>query len=60
MGKEIKCPWCGEVVVEPIVNHKKNDYGPVIERKCSKCNSVLAAYSEAEGDFLPNIRVYKD
>ncbi|MFC2018216.1 hypothetical protein ACFLTQ_02815 [Chloroflexota bacterium] len=60
MAKERKCPWCEEVVVEPVVSRKKNSYITVIERKCPKCNNVMAAYSEDEGDFLPNIRVFKD
>lgn len=60
MAKEKICAWCEEVVVEPVVNHKKNDYGNVVERRCPKCSNVMAAYSEEEGDFLPNIRVYKD
>ena len=60
MAKERKCPWCGEVVTEPVINKKKNSNVTVVERKCAKCNNVLAAYSEEEGDFLPNIRVFKD
>jgi ribosomal protein S27E len=60
MAKEIKCPWCGEVVVKPVVSHKKNNYSTVIERRCAKCNNVMAAYSEAEGDFLKSIRTFKD
>ena len=57
---EIKCPWCEEVV--PVggvkVAHKKNDYGTVLERRCARCNKVLAAYLEEEGDFLPRMRTF--
>ncbi len=60
MAKELKCAWCGEVVVAPKVTHIKNDYGTVIERRCPKCNNVLAAYAEKEGDFLKSIRTFKD
>ena len=58
--KEIKCPWCGEVtsVSEVKVEHKSSDYGAVIERKCTKCSKVLAAYLDKEGDFLPRIRTF--
>ncbi len=57
MDKEVKCPWCGEMTV-PKVSHFKNDYGDIIERRCSKCSKVLAAYLEQEGDFLTDIRKF--
>ena len=57
MDKEVKCPWCGEVVV-PTVTVFSNKYGSIKERKCSKCGKVLAAYLEHEGDFLPEIRTF--
>ncbi|HEX74959.1 MAG TPA: hypothetical protein G4O12_00085 [Dehalococcoidia bacterium] len=57
MQKEVKCPWCGQMVV-PGVSHSKNDYGDIVERRCSKCGKVLAAYLEEEGDFLPDIRTF--
>jgi len=55
MDKPVKCAWCGEVTV-PKVSHSKNDYGGIIERRCSECGKVLAAYLEQEEDFLPDIR----
>ena len=60
MRKEIKCPWCEEVLSEEevMVSYKKSDYGSVIERRCTKCNGVLAAYLENEGNFLPRIRKF--
>jgi len=59
-GKEIKCPWCGEVIPASEVQVKsyKNDFGTVLERRCAKCNKVLASYLEGEGDFLPKIRTF--
>jgi phage FluMu protein Com len=55
MKEQVKCPWCGQMTV-PKVSHLKNDYGDIIERRCSKCGKVLAAYLEKEGDFLSKIR----
>ena len=57
MDKEVKCPWCGQMTV-PKVSRSKNDYGDIIERRCSKCSKVLAAYLTQEGDFLPDIRTF--
>ena len=34
----------------------RNDYGTVIERKCPRCDKVLAAYLEEEGEFLADMR----
>ncbi len=58
--EEVRCNWCGETIPVPEVKVKrvKNDYGTVIERRCSKCGKVLAAYLEEEGDFLPRIRTF--
>jgi phage FluMu protein Com len=60
MGREIKCPWCREVIQtsEVKVQRYENDYGAVIERRCSKCSKVLAAYLHEEGNFLPNTRTF--
>ena len=57
---EIKCPWCGETipVSSVIVTRLQNEYGTILERRCSKCNQVLAAYLEEEGDFLPKMRIF--
>ena len=55
--KERSCPWCGETMT-PEVRHNKNDYGEVVERSCSKCGKVLAAYLEEAGDFLMKMRSY--
>jgi len=58
MVKEVKCPWCGEVILKDRIKVKQynSDYGPVIERRCDKCGKALAAYLEHEGNFLPRIR----
>ena len=59
MDKEVKCPWCEEMTL-PKINHVKNDYGNVLERRCHKCGKVLAAYFEQEGDFLPGTRTFSN
>jgi hypothetical protein len=60
MGKQVKCPWCGEAQAESEVKVStvKNDQGNVVERRCAKCHRVLAAYLEQEGDFIPKIRKF--
>jgi endogenous inhibitor of DNA gyrase (YacG/DUF329 family) len=59
MEKEVKCPWCGEVVVPEVrILHKEG--GDVRERKCPKCRKVLAAYLEQAGYFLPEMRTFQD
>lgn len=60
MGKQVKCPWCGETSQESEVkvNYKRNDFGSLVERRCARCNKVLAAYLEYEGYFLPRIRKF--
>ena len=52
--------WCSEEMPASRVKvgGYKNEYGTVMERRCTKCNKVLAAYLEAEGDFLPRIRTF--
>jgi phage FluMu protein Com len=59
MAKErLRCGWCGDEIVaaEAKVSHFKNDYGTVIERECPRCNKLLAAYLEEEGEFLAEMR----
>ena len=59
METEVKCVWCGEVVV-PQVKIVHNDYGNVKERRCPRCNAILAAYLEEEGRVLEKVRSFKD
>lgn len=59
METEVKCVWCGEVVV-PQVKIIRNDYGNVKERRCPRCNAILAAYLEEEGGVLEKVRSFKD
>jgi hypothetical protein len=56
---EIKCVWCGEVVV-PQVRIIHNDCGNVKERRCTRCNTILAAYLEEEGRVLDKVRSFRD
>lgn len=55
--KERSCPWCGETMI-PEVKHHKNNYGEVVERACSNCGKILAAYLEEAGDFLMKMRSF--
>ena len=57
MEKKVKCPWCSEST-EGKVNRIKSDYANVVERRCTRCEKILASYLEGEGDFLPKIRVF--
>ena len=57
MEKEVKCPWCGELG-NPQITVVSKALGNVIERRCTKCGQVLAAYLEQEGEFLPKIRTF--
>ena len=57
MEKEVKCPWCGETVV-PEVTLRQRKSALVRERKCPKCNSIIAAYREEEGEFLKKMRTF--
>lgn len=59
METEVKCVWCGEVVV-PQVKIVHNDYGNVKERRCPRCDAILAAYLEEEGGVLEKVRSFKD
>lgn len=53
--KEIKCPWCEDIMI-PIVSKVSGKFGNIVERRCSECDKILAAYLEEEGDFFPKIR----
>lgn len=56
--EKLRCGWCAKEVAasECKVRRFNNDYGRVIERRCPRCNKVLAAYLESEGDFLIDMR----
>jgi phage FluMu protein Com len=57
---KVTCAWCGGLIAMPEVKVRRynNGHGTVIERRCPKCDKVLAAYLEEEGDFLPKIRTF--
>ena len=57
MSKEIKCPWCGEIVT-PDANVIQRKEADVVERRCPQCGKVLAAYLEQDRDFMPKIRTF--
>ena len=53
------CAWCGEKV-DVIEKVLKKDYGEVKERRCSRCEGILAAYLVENEPVLPEVRVFKD
>ena len=57
---EIKCPWCGETIPTATVKTASipNTSGTVIERRCTKCDNVLAAYLAEEGEFFSKMRTF--
>jgi ssDNA-binding Zn-finger/Zn-ribbon topoisomerase 1 len=57
---DLKCPWCGEMLPTATVKtiHKKNESGTVVERRCNKCDKVLGAYLEEEGEFFSKMRTF--
>ena len=55
--RDKKCPWCAKTV-KAEVKRFANDYGNVIERNCTECGNVLAAYLEEEGEFLSKMRSF--
>lgn len=59
MEKEVVCPWCEEKSVPKVVILKKEN-GDVRERRCSKCNKILAAYLVGEGGFMGNVRKFEN
>lgn len=59
MKKEIKCPWCDEIT-KGEVKKFDNDYGTVMERRCTACGKIIASYMDGEGDFMPKIRVFEN
>jgi len=59
MEKQVNCPWCSELVT-PVVNVSAKEHGNVKERKCPKCNQVLAAYLDEPGLVLETVRTYQE
>lgn len=57
--KQVKCPWC-KAQMTPKVNRKSQETGAVVERWCSECGKILAAYLESEGNFFSKIRVFEN
>ena len=58
METEVKCAWCGEMVVSQVrVVH--NDYGNVKERRCPKCKAIVAAYLEEKRQVLEKVRSFQ-
>ena len=59
METEVKCTLCGETVV-PQIRIIHNDYGNVKERRCPRCNAILAAYLEEKRRVLDKVRSFGD
>ena len=56
--EKLRCGWCADEVAASDCRERRfnNEYGTVIERRCPRCDKVLAAYLEEEGDFLTDMR----
>ena len=59
MDKHMKYSWCSKFVM-PVIGSTSNDYGKVKERRCPRCDAILAAYLEEEGGVLEKVRSFKD
>jgi hypothetical protein len=59
MGKEAVCPWCGESVM-PRAGIFHKEHGKVKERKCPKCNKIIAAYLEEKREVLERVRIFHE
>jgi len=58
MEKEVVCPWCGKSVVPEVsISHK--EHGKVKERRCPKCNAIIAAYLDEERKILERVRTFQ-
>ena len=57
---KVRCPWCNHVMqaTQAKVARLDRNGTTVVERRCSACGNILAAYVEAEGDFLPRMRTF--
>ena len=58
MEKQVKCPWCDEQVT-PVANISTKQGGNVKERRCPKCNAVIAAYLDEPGVILEKVRLFQ-
>ena len=58
MERQVKCHWCGEQVT-PVVNISTKQYGDVKERRCPKCDAVIAAYLDEPGVILEKVRLFQ-
>ena len=58
MDKQIKCPWCSELVT-PIISINSKECGNVKERKCPECNAVISAYVEESRIVLEKVRLFQ-
>ena len=56
---EVLCPWCEEKT-KPVEKISDKENGQVREKRCEKCNKILAAYLVDEGDFLSRIRKFEN
>lgn len=59
MEQEVVCPWCEKETVPKMVILRK-EHGNVRERRCAKCNKILAAYLVEEGNFMGNVRKFEN
>lgn len=59
MGKQVVCPWCGESVM-PQVSISNKEHGKVMERRCPKCNGIMAAYLNEKRKVLESVRTFRE
>ena len=58
MEKQVNCPWCAELVT-PVATVSTKEHSNVKERKCPKCNRILAAYLDEPGVVLEKVRTFR-
>jgi len=56
--KQVTCPWCSKEGI-PLVSKEKSDYGRVVVRRCSLCESVIASYLDEEAKVLEKVRTFQ-
>ena len=39
-GKEVRCPWCNELVI-PKIGFYQGQYGRIREQRCPECNKLI-------------------
>jgi hypothetical protein len=48
------------ILIREEVTWRRKWYGDVRERRCAKCNKILAAYLVGEGNYMGNVRKFEN